>query len=264
MTKRGLIRATQVIAVGVTSAVVARRVSRKPRHEQPLPEPPEPKPITPAVVVQAPEAPQPEPEPEPEPKPEPVLPQAPRRPPPRRFELAELRTPILISVAVVVLGIGVWVAQYRERADAATVQQHVALTHPGSTIACVAQAANGSRWDCAIVYRAESACLTVSVSRLGSVGEGRSVSDRCKDPALVGMLPRHVTPAAVAGDVDRILATSGFTCAKVAKSSSRWACERAVGAQSECRTVRVVRWVPLRPRVDAKLCRHVPALRGFS
>ena len=75
-----------------------------------------------------------------------------------RGMLALMRWPVAISLVIVLLAGGLWYAKLRQRADAATVQDHIALQNPGSTIGCSELKANGSLWACAVVYPAESVC----------------------------------------------------------------------------------------------------------
>ena len=257
MSVRGLLRAARMVLLVVTGLWVVRLATR---HTHPA----APAPITP--VMEPPPIPEPEPEPEPvvaaPPPPLPV--RRPAEPAPEREPFwADLGYPLGISLAIILIAGMIWYAEFRPRAEANDVQQHVALSHPGSTIGCASQAANGSKWACAVVYEAESACISVAVSPLGRVSGGRETNDRCTAPALTAMLPETIDRTAVAADVTRIVGGSGaFVCAKVRGNSSRWACARSAGTGSDCRSVRIVPWTPLKPKADPKLCKTIPTLRA--
>ncbi len=174
-----------------------------------------------------------------------------------------MRWPVAISLVIVLLAGGLWYAKLRQRADAATVQDHIALRNPGSTIGCSELKSNGSLWACAVVYPAESVCVVVGVSVSGHVAAGNPNPTRCQLPALEGMLPTAVDAEAVAGDVTRIVGGDmRFTCAKVPGSSTHWACARATAGATECVFIRLVRWTAIRPNDGGTRCSKLPALRA--
>jgi ABC-type transporter Mla MlaB component len=84
-----------------------------------------------------------------------------------------LRAPLLVSLAIILAATAVWFVEFHQRVDAATVQNAVALKNPGTTVGCVATSANGSQWECAVVRRADSNCVSLSASVLGRVSVGR-------------------------------------------------------------------------------------------
>jgi hypothetical protein len=171
-----------------------------------------------------------------------------------------MRWPLAVSLVIVLVAGAFWYVKLRERADAATVQDHVALKYPGSKIGCSELKANGSLWGCAVVYPAESICLAVGVSYSGHISQGTVNASRCVDPALRHMLPDGADPDAVAADVTRIVGGDGlFTCAKVPNSSAHWACARPTGAGTQCIFVRVA---PLRANEAGDRCSKLPALRA--
>lgn len=174
-----------------------------------------------------------------------------------------MKWPVAISLVIVLLAGGLWYAKLRQRADAATVQDHVALRNPGSTIGCGELKANGSLWACAVVYPAESECVVVGVSVTGHVASGTPNPRRCDLPALEKMLPTTVDAEAVAADVTRhVGGDTRFTCAKVPGSSAQWACARATAGATECVFIRLVRWTAIRPNDGGDRCSKLPALRA--
>jgi hypothetical protein len=174
-----------------------------------------------------------------------------------------MRWPLVVSLVIVLLAGGLWYGKLRERADAATVQNHVAVHYPGSTVGCVEIKANASLWGCGVVYRAESICLAVAVSATGDVSPGKLSARRCVVPGLRRMLPAKVEAGAVAADVGRIKRGPGsFVCAQAPNSQSHWACARQSAGEHQCVVVRVVPWVPLRPDDGGGRCRKIPSLRA--
>ena len=197
-------------------------------------------------------------------------PEAPRPPvdqethrdrPRREMSWESLRAPLLVSLAIVIAAVALWYIWFHQRTDAQTVQDHVALKNPGSTIGCVESLANGSQWQCAIVFTAESDCLSVSVSVLGRISAGRSTPARCAMPALRRMLPDHVTRDMVSADVTRIVGGPPFLCAGTKRNSSRWGCARSTTSHTDCVMVRVAPWTRFRPKNEPKLCSTIPYLR---
>ncbi len=134
------------------------------------------------------------------------------------------------------------------------------LTHPGSTITCRPRGRNAARFDCAVIYGAESQCVTVSVSPLGNVSAGRLMPSRCTAPELKARLPRP-TPQLVSADVTRIVGGARFLCARAGAGNGRFACARVTAAGVDCRIARVVAWSPLHPRPGGAECRQVRTLR---
>ena len=174
-----------------------------------------------------------------------------------------MRWPLAVSAVIVLLAGGLWYGKLRERADAATVQDHLALRYPGSTIGCSEIKANGSLWGCAVVYPAESICLAVSVSVSGHISQGNVSPRRCIEPALKAMLPAGPDAEAVAADVTRIVGgDTRFTCTKVPSSTAHWACARPTSGPTECVYTRVVPWVPITTDNGGDRCSKLPALRA--
>lgn len=172
-----------------------------------------------------------------------------------------LRAPLLVSLAIILAATAVWFVEFHQRVDAATVQNAVALKNPGTTVGCVATSANGSQWECAVVRRADSNCVSLSASVLGRVSVGRTTPSRCISPGLQQMLPRHVTGEMVATDVAAMVGGAPFVCAPSNNGSSRWGCARSTVSQTQCVTVKVVPWTPMRPKDGHKLCSTIPYLR---
>jgi hypothetical protein len=174
-----------------------------------------------------------------------------------------MRWPLAVSLVIVLVAGALWYVKLRERADAATVQDHIALKYPGSTIGCNELKANGSLWGCAVVYPAESICLAVGVSYSGHISPGTVNASRCVLPELRRMLPDGPDPDAVAADVTRIVGGDGqFTCAKEPNSTAHWACARPTAAGTQCMVVRVAPWTPMRPNDGGDRCSKLPALRA--
>jgi hypothetical protein len=168
-----------------------------------------------------------------------------------------------LAVAIAVAGAAYWFIRLHTRADAATVQRRVAQQYPGSQVGCLALQGNGSAWTCAVTYRAESACVAVSVSALGAVKSKTAPRHRCDTPQLNQRIPTATTTG-VAADVTRIVGGTGrFSCATgISKgatvgSVSHWACLRG----TDCRLLRVAPWTAFKLNNGAQRCRKVPALR---
>jgi hypothetical protein len=177
--------------------------------------------------------------------------------------MSHLRWPLVVSAVIVILAGGLWYAKFRERADASAVQNHLASHYPGSTIGCSELKANGSLWACAVVYRAESICLAVSVSSLGKISPGNLNARRCTAPGLTAMVPAKPDQDAVAADVTRIVGGSGqFICARAPNSHARWACARSSGATAQCMLVRVVPWTPIHANNGGGRCSKIGRLRA--
>jgi hypothetical protein len=166
---------------------------------------------------------------------------------------AALRAHLYLAVIVVVLVVAAvgsyWVLRVHQRIDRAALQNGVASRQASADVRCVSRQSNGSVWNCAVVYSAESVCLIASVNPLGdwSTSDGRA---ECQSvPELASFAP---TPRAgkIAADLDRLGATTGSTCAKIPGTDVRWAC--LVGGR--CVRVRAVRWAPLKQDSVAGLC----------
>ncbi len=166
--------------------------------------------------------------------------------------------PILVSVAIVVAAGGYWFARIHARADAATVQRHIAAANPGSTdVRCVSLQTDASTWVCGVVYHAESGCVGASVSVLGSVSV-KSGRQRCDNiTALKPMLPT-VNAHGVATDVALQLHSPAepFRCVELPSAtpghSGHWICGRKLGTTLDCRVVRVVPWALFNPQTSTR------------
>ncbi len=263
MTLRGVLRASRTLFLVITGLWLVRLLMR--RSAAPM-APPAPRSVTVSPDPLPPEPPKPPEQPTPpfyyvtDP-----VPVDDDHEPEHHSRWAELRYPLLVSLAILILAGVFWYVQFRPRADASDIQQHVALVHPGSTIGCSQDSANGSKWTCAVVYRAESTCLTVSVSPLGRVSPGRLTTGRCATPVFTGMLPKPVTRDLVAADVLRHAGKgTAYTCAKIGGSGVRWACARELKGTIDCRTLRVVPWTPIHLHPGAAVCKSVPYLRSVT
>jgi hypothetical protein len=171
-------------------------------------------------------------------------------------------TPLVVALAVVVVGAGYWAVKVRERAGASAVAAHVAQSHPGSQVRCVEMQSNGAAWVCGAVYKAESVCVRANVSFMGSITEADGKHRCAQEPALRAIAPHAPTAAAVAADVTRTEGGQGqFVCIQPGKGTSRWLCGRRSGSAVACLKVGLVIWQTLKVKPGGDTCHSKPALR---
>ena len=164
-----------------------------------------------------------------------------------------LRAHLYLAVILVVLIAGAaggyWALRVHNRIDRASLERGVASRQENGAVRCVSRQSNGSVWNCAVVYSAESVCLIATVNPLGdwSTSDGRSECESV--PQLASFAP---TPDAhaIAADLDRLGATTGSACARIPGTSARWACL----AGGRCVRVRAVKWAPFKQDSVAGLC----------
>jgi hypothetical protein len=236
----------------------------------PVEEPPSPVEAAPAPVE--PEAPAAAEEAAPEPVPESVAEPAPvaRTAAPAR---APARSPVReglrshawltgIVLAVLIVGAtGYWALRVHPRIGETSLEQGIANRDNASTVRCKPLQENRSAWACGVFHRVESVCLIARVNILGSwttvVGHLRCA----REPELAALVPKEVTAAGVAADIDNQLGPAGTVCEKQPGHKVRWACERP-GANNACVLVRVIVWVPWNEQDGKDLCRHLPDLQA--
>jgi hypothetical protein len=220
----------------------------------------------PEAPVLAEEAATTEPAPEPEPERVPVVrTAAPARAPERSPVREALRSHAWLTgivLAVLIVGAtGYWALRVHPRIGETSLEQGIANRDNASTVRCKPLQENRSAWACGVFHRVESVCLIARVNILGSwttvVGHLRCA----REPELAALVPKEVTAAGVAADIDNQLGPAGTVCEKQPGHKVRWACERP-GANNACVLVRVIVWVPWNEQDGKDLCRHLPDLQA--
>jgi hypothetical protein len=165
----------------------------------------------------------------------------------------------LIIALAGIAGVAFWGLRIHERIGRTALEHSIAVGEPGSTIKCVARKSNGSVWDCAVAYSAESVCLIANVNPLGdwSTSDGRR--ECAAVPELAAFAPTP-TSAGIAADLARKDAVAGVRCTKVPGTRVRWAC--LVGPS--CERVRAVKWSHLTEETVPGLCGHKAIRRGLG
>jgi hypothetical protein len=168
----------------------------------------------------------------------------------------------LILVVLVAIGVGYFVLRVHHRISESALEGKISQRDHPQHVRCSALQSNGSAWACAIVFRAEAECV---IARVNVVGSWSTVARprRCaKITSLEALLPRKITPTAVAADVGQQLGITGLTCRKVPQHEVRWACGLPPAPGGQCLVLREVRWEMWPAQAGGRLCDHFPELEA--
>jgi hypothetical protein len=168
----------------------------------------------------------------------------------------------VILVVLLAIGAGFFVLRVHHRISASSLESKISQRDHPQAVRCSALQSNGSAWACAIVYRAEAECVIARVNVFGSWSTVARAHRCAKISSLVALLPRKITSAAVAADVDQLLGVTGLTCRKVPEHEVRWACGLPPAPGGQCLVVREVRWEMWPAQDGGRLCDHFPELES--